>query len=514
MSRIRKALVASGFTYAQWILTALAGLLLTRFLVRALGREVYGTWLATSALLGYAGLADLGILGVMPWLFAEADGANDSIRMRRLVGQGFAAGVTGGAGYLLVAVCVWALLPSLLHLSTADRDALRGPVVTLSVVTALGYPLRLFGALRSGLQDYAFMGILGIGQTLLSVGIVLEVTRLGAGLYGIALGAAIPPLVVGLIALVRTAARNNELLHAWPRLRWSSLQPLVKSGAGQWLGSLGWQLAFASDGVIIAFLGHREFVPIYVITSRLPLTLLQLSWALPDNTAVGLAQLNAEGRPERVMEVFSTLLRFHLITAGLIACGVLAGNFGFVGIWVGPDLYGGAALNGVFALDVIALSLAHGLMVPLAVLGRRLSVGILTLLNGVSHIVLALVFGRMWGLPGVALGTALSALMTTIPGGIRMLADVTSQATRVGALRIAAGWSRRVLPCIALAVITNIGFRKTGAFGALGGHRAFLASLLAGALTGIVYLAAMRPLLRVLPLNERIRRFFAMLHLM
>jgi len=513
MSRTRKALVASGFTYAQWVLTALAGLLLTRFLIRTLGREVYGTWLATSALLGYAGLADLGILGVMPWLFAEADGANDGARMRKLVGHGLAAGVAGGAGYLFVALCAWVLLPAVLHVSPAELDSLRGPVIAMSLVTAIGYPLRFFGALRSGLQDFAFMGTVGIVQTLLTVGLVVEVTRLGAGLYGVALGAALPPLIGGLIALARTASRNQEFLQGWPRLRWVSLQPLLKSGMGQWLGSVGWQLAFASDGVIIAFLGHRELVPVYVVTSRLPLTLLQISWALPDSTAVGLAQLNAEGRQDRVAEVFAVLVRFHLITAGLIACGVLASNFGFVGTWVGLDLYGGATLNSVLALDVIALSVAHGFMVPLAVLGRRLSVGLLTLLNGISHILLALFFGRAWGLPGVALGTTLSALLTTIPGGIRMFAQVTSRTMRESAWKIAGDWSLRIAPCFLLAVIPNVLFTRTNVVGRLGSHPALLGSLITGVLTGMIYLAIMRPLLRFLPLSARIRRVFVALRL-
>jgi hypothetical protein len=513
MSRTRKALVASGFTYAQWVLTAAAGLFLTRFLIHALGREVYGTWLATSALLGYAGLADLGILGVMPWLFAEADGANDGARMRTLVGHGLAAGVAGGAGYLLVALCAWALLPSVLHVSPGDREALRGPVLAMSLVTAVGYPLRFFGALRSGLQDYAFTGTLSIVQTLLGVGLVVELTLLGAGLYAVALGAAIPPLLGGAIALARTALRNHELLKGWPRLRWESLQPLLRSGVGQWLGSLGWQMAFASDGVIIASLGHRELVPVYVVTSRLPLTLLQLSWALPDNTAVGLAQLNAEGRPERVVEVFAMLLRFHLLTAGLIACGVLASNFGFVGSWVGPDLYGGATLNGVLGIDVIALSIAHGLMVPLAVLGRRLSVGLLTLLNGASHIVLALFFGRTWGLPGVALGTALSALITTIPGGMKLLAKVTPKATRSGVWKLAGDWSLRMAPCFALAIGANWFFSSANRTALLSSHPALLGSLIAGVLTGLVYLAVMRPVLRALPLSARMRRVFVALRL-
>ncbi len=512
MSRTRKALVATGFTYAQWLLTALSGLFLTRFLIRALGQDLYGTWLATGSLLGYAGLADLGILGVMPWLFAEAEGAGDTAKIRKLLSHGLAAGAAGGLLYLIVALCVWSLLPQLLHLSLSDRETLRGPVLAMSVVTAIGYPMRLLSSLRLGLQDYAFMGSVGIAQTLLGLAIVVALTEGGAGLFGVALGAAVPPLVTGALALGRTLYSNPELLAGWVRLRWSSLTPIVTSGSGQWLGSMGWQLASASDGAVIAYLGHRSLVTSFTVTAGLGLTLMRLSWALPDSSSVGLAQLNAEGRTERVTKVVGALVRVHLLAAGLIACGVLAGNLGFVSVWIGRDLYGGALLNCALAINLIALSLVHGLMVPVAVLGRRLTVGLLTLLNGVLHIGLALILGHAWGLSGVAAATFLSALLTTIPAGLKMLAAITSLSVREIALRIAGPWVRRLVPCCGVALLANWAPTLTVAKD-VDPRGVTALSLLAGAVVGIMYLLIMRPLMRDLPLSPGIRRLFVALRL-
>ena len=85
MSRRRKALIAVAFSYAQSVLGILAGLFITRLLVRALGADLYGTWLATGGLLGYAAFADLGIFSVMPWLIAEAEGEKDPARTSGLI---------------------------------------------------------------------------------------------------------------------------------------------------------------------------------------------------------------------------------------------------------------------------------------------------------------------------------------------------------------------------------------------------------------------------------------------
>ena len=341
----------------------------------------------------------------------------------------------------------------------------------------------------------------------------MGLTLVGSGLYGIAVGAAVPGVLVGMAALGRTIARDRALLIGWPALRSSALRPIILSGTGQWLGSLGWQLASASDAVVLAYLGYRELVPVFVVTSRLGLTLMQLSWTLPDSTSVGLAQLKAEGQEQRTTDVIRSLLQFHLLAAGLVACGCLAANFGFVSAWVGQDLYGGASLNATIALGVVALSVVHGLMVPVAVLGRRMTTGLVTLLNGAVHVVLAVAFGRVWGLTGVALATVVSALVTTIPVGLAMLTAETRLRLRDVAMGIVLPWLWRALPCAAVAAIAGWAMMRPDVAGRIGNHGALLAGLVAGTIAGGTYLLGMRRIMRELPFGPRLRRALGTLRL-
>jgi Na+-driven multidrug efflux pump len=512
VSRRRKALVATGFTYVQWILAVLTGLFLTRFLIHRLGADLYGTWLATGALLTYATLADLGILGVMPWLVAEADGAQDRWRLHSLASHGLAASIVGAVLYLAVAFCLWRLLPSLIHLSPAEREALRGPIIAMVLVTVLGYPLRVGSAIRQGLQDYAFLGSLGIVQTLLNVATVVGLGLAGAPLYGVALGATAPALLSNAFALGRTLSRDPDLFSEW-KLQWSVFRTILNSGGGQWLASIGWQLAFASDAVVIGYLGRRELVPVFAVTSRLGLTLMQLSWALPDSTSVGLVQLNAQGNRERTAEIVVALLRFHLLTSGLIACGLLAGNAGFVSAWVGSGFFGGSTLNAIFAIDVIVLTSVHGVIVPVGALGKRMTVGLLTAANGLVHIVLAVLLGKIWGLAGVAIATALSALVTTLPAGVALLTRLTTLTAAQLAKGILLPWTVRALPCFAVAAVAGWLGVRSETLQHTNQPRALLIAVVAGGLAGVTYLLTMRSLVRDLPLGPRLRQALLSLRL-
>ena len=111
-----------------------------------LGARTWGLWLATGELLAYAGMVDLGVLGVLPWLLAEADGRRDRDAMRRLISNGVAVGAIIGVAYALIAFALWQVLPSALRFTAADRAAVGPPLALLVAATALTYPLRIFPA--------------------------------------------------------------------------------------------------------------------------------------------------------------------------------------------------------------------------------------------------------------------------------------------------------------------------------------------------------------------------------
>jgi O-antigen/teichoic acid export membrane protein len=503
VSRARRALTAAGFTYAQTALSVAVNLYLVRFLLDRLGASTWGLWIASGSLLGYAGFADLGVFAILPWLVAEADGQDDRMRLRSLLMNGILLGAVVGALFLTLAALLWNLFPSVLHLSTQDRAVLTQPLLFLATATAVGYPLRAFTTVLVGLQDYLFTGIAGLIQVLLNAGLVIGLMSRGYGLFAVAAGAAIPQIALGLASLVRILLRQRDLFGAWQRPQLTNLRPLLSSALGAWLGSVGWTLVSASDVVVIAYLGHRDLVAVYAVTSRMGLTLMQLAWTLPDSTMVGLAQLNSGGPRPRVIEVTSAVLRLNLYLGGGVACLILGMNPGFVRVWAGANLFGGAVLNAVFALVVVGVSFLHGLVVPMGVLGNRLLMGAGAMAQGLVHIACALILGRLFGLPGVALAVLVSGLMTTFPVGARLFIKFTGHRPLWFAVAVIAPWLRRWAPVGALAVL--------GGWCLRGAHARWFP--VTGALLGLIWLWRMRPLFADLPLGDSGRRLLERLRL-
>ena len=74
MSRTHRASIAASFAYLQFALSIVVGVGLVPFVLHRVGERLYGFWLASGEVLAYAAMADLGVMGVVPWLIAEADG--------------------------------------------------------------------------------------------------------------------------------------------------------------------------------------------------------------------------------------------------------------------------------------------------------------------------------------------------------------------------------------------------------------------------------------------------------
>jgi hypothetical protein len=220
----------------------------------------------------------------------------------------------------------------------------------------------------------------------------------------------------------------------------------------------------------------------------------QLAWVLPDSGLIGLSQLHGEGRPQgRVRGVVMMIVRLHLVLAGTTACAVLAFNPAFVTAWVGPEYYGGHALNAWLAAGVVCASLVHALVSTASVLGDRLKVGIATLANGVVQTAFAVGFGALWALGGIAAAAVVAALATSTPTGIALLRTSTGLSLRMIWQELLAPWLQRMAPAALVCAGAGILMRDAGLPAAM--------LVTAICLGGCFW--AVRPLLHGLPLNEQ-----------
>jgi O-antigen/teichoic acid export membrane protein len=368
---------------------------------------------------------------------------------------------------------------------------------------AANMPLRTFNAALIGLQDATFSGILGVVQLALNVALTAGMLLAGYGLYALAAAATVPALVAAVASWVRLRRIAPDLLRGWRVPSRATFRAVSAQGLGSWTAGLGWRMVAASDSVVILSLMGPAAAVVFAMTAKMGTIGMQMSWQLPDAALVGLAQLKGEGRPERVRAVTVSLLRLLLVASGGVACAVAAFNPAFVALWVGPQRFGGLALNAVLAAVVLSHSLAHGLFTTSATLGTRVQAGWAALAQGAVNLGAALLLGRWLGLAGVALAAVVSTVLVAYPAGVWMVRRTTAM-TQGELWRQALGpWMLRGGALLALG----------GAVGVLGARVSPWLALALAPLLGLLYLWVMRPLYADLPLPARIRPWLARLRL-
>jgi O-antigen/teichoic acid export membrane protein len=503
VSRTRRAGIAAGFGYLQFGLALASGILVVPFVLRSVGSEAYGVWLGFGELVAYSAMADLGVLGVLPWLVAEADGRKDRDEMRRLVSAGVVAATLAAVAFAAIALGLLAVAPGLTGVSEAQHAEVIGPLMLLVAGMAAAYPVRVFHALLIGLQDVAFAGRLGIAQTALNVALIIGLLAAGQGLYALAAAATVPTLFVATASLLRARRIAPELMRGW---RWPSMQLLgsvTAQGIGGWVAGLGWRMISATSNLVILAIAGPVAAVTYALTARLADVMTQMSWQIPDAGLVGLAQLKGEGRAERAREIVISILRLTLIGAGAVACAVLAFNPSFVSLWVGPDKFAGLTTNALVALGAIALSLAHALATTASTLGARVQIGFVSVAQGVVHLAAAILLGRAYGLRGVAAAAVISTVLVAYPAGAYFLRRVTGLG-QAELWRGALGpWSTRAI----LLLLVGLGV------GIAGWRASVWPPLVIAPVLGMLYIWWMRPLYEGLPFPARVRPILARLRL-
>lgn len=500
MSRVHRASVAAAFSYLQFALSMAVALAMVPFILSRIDLSVYGLWLATGEVLAYVAMADLGILSIVPWVVAQADGRKDRTAIRDVLVNGASAAVIVSLIYLAIVASLWAFASASV-LSAHHREAIAGPLWLIAIVTAIVLPLRIANAVLVGLQDVRFCGIVATIAWSLDVVVTATLLLKGYGLLALAAGASVPPIVAAAANIVRLRFVAPDLLRGWRSPTPRGIVSLMRDGFGGWLGGWGWRLSAASDGIVLGYLlGQPASVSRLVLTAKVPQTLMQLAWVPGDSGLVGLSQLAGEGDQTRLRQAVVALFRLYLTLAAAGASVVLILNAPFMQWWVPQGVFGGRVLTVLLAASMIALTGAHAFATIVSVLGRRVRVGIVTLAAGAVQIGLSYLLARRYGIIGVPIAALVAQVCVLYPLLLRPLAEVSGIRTADVIRDVGLRWARPSLPVLVICAATGL---------ALWTSALWVAASAAAVAAGAYLWVARRLLVEYAPVAALLRRPFA-----
>ena len=384
---------------------------ITPLLIHALGRERYGLWATVIALVTYLDIFDLGLTSAVTRYVSRALGKSDEAAARETVRSAFAILLRIGLGCLVLVALLAAAAPWLLRGVRAEVPA-RAIIVILGGTAALSFPLRVFAGVLEAHLRYECTTLASIARTLLTTAALWWVLRNGADLVHVV-------AVVAAGGLFQRALNWFFARRVFPAMR---LLPLTTSpaarrallgyGVKNFLMKLVDLVRFRIDNLVISRFVNVAAVALYAPGMALIRYYREIIDSLGGVMMPMFSRAEATGDRARLRSQLVRATRLCAAIAMLIGGGLALYGDLFIERWLGPGFHDSYLVMLVLAPAFIVAMAQNPGIYMLYGLSKQERLLRLNVIEAVLNLSLSLALVFVWGILGVAAGTAISLFVT------------------------------------------------------------------------------------------------------
>lgn len=402
----------------QTFLSLVIGLVSVPILVKSLGREAYGVWLLLGQVISYLSLVDFGNASIAKLKLASPGGDDErAVKQEVLTTTLLGAIVTTP----LVALA-GASITAGLTIRYADDHISAG-----SIITVAGLLVATFLAMRlASLPTFALFGAnmeyrSAFGRMLITTAnSVLDIVAAlcGFGMVGLACNRLLAQIALGLN--LQRAAKRFVPWYGFTRFDWSNVGPLLKQNSFCLFAQWGNTLVETVDILVVGLAVGAEAVPVYTITSALPRLMFMLFNQAMSGANAGLVGLFASGDKRRFHFIRTQQEIVTLACLAVVGAVTLAINRQFVGLWVGPDYYGGGLLTALAVAWYFAVITSRHYCNALSAALDFNRMARVQVAAGLAGLAAGIVGGGLAGIPGAVAGLVAVRLIANFLNACRL----------------------------------------------------------------------------------------------
>jgi O-antigen/teichoic acid export membrane protein len=411
-SDVRRTLARNTtWNYVGFIVNLATNLLLFPFVVGTVGDAAAGIWLLLGSVTGYMGLLELGLVPSLSLHVAESLGRGTTSEVNRGASTALALLVL----LMVVALQMLWLVPGLVGILQVPPAMHESAVAILSVSiagVALRMPLAAFQALLLGCQRQDRANQLWVGLALAKAVATVGLLVAGFGILAIVTMDAALHLLAG-IPQVRWVRRElPDLSVGWRHIDSRLGRRLVAFGGVLLLTGVCSLVIEQTDRLVIAaFLPIAE-VTHYSVAFKLYMVAFALSTTLVQAVGPLAALLHGRGDRDGLRALFLRMTKYTAAVAMLFVGTLTFASGALLHVWMGPRYVDTRHIVVILCTSFAVTAFNHAGYSALIGM-RRISPMLLRYFvpQAVANLVLSLWLVRSLGIVGVAIGTALPALL-------------------------------------------------------------------------------------------------------
>ncbi len=402
--RIIKNIGSSWFALGMNILV---GFFLSPFILHRLGDSAFGIWVLIFSITGYYGLFDLGIRSSIVRYVSKFLATESTGDLAKLINTTLFSYSCIGVLSLAVTAFLCAHVDTLFRIPPEYHSTARLLLLMVGTSVALGFPLGVVGGFLEGLQRFDIMNWTSVASSLLRAFFIVIALQHGRGLLTVAFITIILPLIASLI-------RGGIALHicpvafGWKYVDKSTFRLMVNYSSATFIIMVAGRLKFKTDEIVIGSMISAAAVTYFNIAGRIVDYTSGVVNSLAQTLLPMISQSEAKGDISRLRKVFVAGNRLCAFTAFPIVAILLILGKSVIEVWVGEKYVATSYAVLVILLIPSTIMWAQaGSGRVLFGMGKHRTWAVVTLIEGISNLLLSILLVRPYGIIGDAFGTAI-----------------------------------------------------------------------------------------------------------
>jgi len=405
MSIGRRLMGGSVLRLVDFVLQVAIAFVMTPFIVGTLGVQKYGAWVVVGTLVGYYGLLDLGMSSAVTRFLSKAIGSedrqaySDTIRTALVV---FAS--IGGSGFVLASVAIYCLPSSI----RAIDESL--PLILIILVSrlAIGFPIRALNAVLSAGLRHDLQSVASICRLLVGNVLILCLLGGGDGLLTLSVCVVLAWLTEYVLVTVFALWCASYPILSTGRFSRNVLREMASYCGKSFTTQILNMIRFRFDPILVGWLMGARWVTYFAVGRSLLNYFMQLVMNAVGLTKPLFSQYDGRGDRAAIKRQFRRLIRMNVAFVAFVGLSMAIFGEAFMMRWMG---------DGFRISYVVMLLMLPGYMIALMqTTAVNLMLGVSrhhylifnALVDGLVHILLALLLSRSLGLFGVPLAIGVS----------------------------------------------------------------------------------------------------------
>ncbi|MEN8130793.1 MAG: oligosaccharide flippase family protein [Pseudomonadota bacterium] len=400
----RRLFSGAALRVSRQVITILVALFVMPFVVHSLGDRMYGLWALLATFLGYYGLLDLGFDSAVQRHVAGAIGRDDMLESNRIISTAFVLLCVLGL-LVLVITASGATMAPMFFQDPQEVVLFQQVLVLLGINVAVGFPLKVFGAVLASQLRFDIITTVGTITFLLRTALVVLVLKLGYNL----LAMVCVTVLAGILDKILTVyfARKN-LRSLKLNLKLTSLdtaRTLFSYSFFTFIFRVANTFRFKIDGIVIASFITLAAVTHYRVAGIIITHYLSFIAACMGVLMPAFSQMYEADDRDRMKKLFYFSTKISVYLSSFITFGLILWGKPFIHRWMGEQYLDAYPCLVALAIGCMFVKWQAPSVNLLLGTSKHKFLAISNAIEGIAILALSIILIRYFGIFGVALGT-------------------------------------------------------------------------------------------------------------